>query len=99
MLQLVDPSSRTVLFGNPVTRKVAGAVTDGFRFIVESYDPSKPRSGGDKLPRGADAARFADVPTWTSPTWESPQWHSDLEPLFGAMQRAFESIPEHPAAR
>ncbi len=98
MLQLVDPSSRTVLFGNPVTGKVAGAVTDGFRFVVESYDPSKPRSGADKLPRGAEATRFADVPTWTWPTWESPQWHSELKPAFAAMQRTFGSIPEHPPA-
>jgi hypothetical protein len=99
MLQVVDPSSRSVLFGNPVTRKVAAAVTDGFRFVVESYDPSKPLSGGDNLPRGAGATRFAEAPTWTWPTWESPQWHPDVKPLLGAMKQAFGSIPEHPPAR
>ena len=99
MLQLVDPSSRTVLFGDAVTGEVAGAVTDGFQFVVESYDPSNPGSGGDTLPRGTGAGRFAVVPTWTWPTWESPQWHAEVKPLFAAMKRAFGAIPEHPRGR
>jgi hypothetical protein len=99
MLQLVDPSSRSVLFGNRATGDVAGAVTDGFRFVVESYDPTNPRSGGDTLPRGTGTTRFAVVPTWTWPKWETPQWHAEVKPLFGAMQRVFKAIPEHPAPR
>jgi hypothetical protein len=95
MLQVVDPSSRTVLFGNPITKKVAGAPTDGFRFVVESYDPSNPRATGDNMPRGADPGKFADPPTWTWMPWETPQWHAQIKPLFGAMQRAFAGIPEH----
>ena len=99
MLQVTDPSSRSVLFGNPVTGKPANAVTDGFRFVVESYDPSNPGSRGDALPRGTGASEFAVSPTWTWPTWENPQWHAEVKPLFGAMQRAFSSIPEYPAGR
>lgn len=99
MLQVVDPSMRSVLTGNTRDGYVSGSVTDGFRFVVESYDPTKPRAGGDTLPRGAGAARFADIPTWTWPTWEIPQWHAEVKPLFGAMQRTFGAIPEHPPAR
>lgn len=99
MLQLVDPSSRNVLFGNPGSRDISGAVTDGFRFIVESYDPAKPGTGGDKLPRGAGNTGFGDTPTWTWPAWETPQWHADVKPLFNAMQRAFGGIPKQPSAR
>lgn len=99
MLQIVDPSMRSVLTGNTRDGYVSGSVTDGFRFVVESYDPTKPRAGGDTLPRGAGAARFADIPTWTWPTWEIPQWHAEVKPLFGAMQRTFGAIPEHPPAR
>ncbi len=99
MLQLVDPSKRSVLFSNTSEGHVQGAPTDGFRIVVESYDPSRPGSGGDALPRGAGAVRFADVPTWTWPTWETPQWHAEIKPLFAAMQRAFGAIPEHPPAR
>ena len=99
MLQLVDPSKRSVLFSNTSEGHVQGAPTDGFRIVVESYDPARPGSGGDTLPRGAGAVRFADVPTWTWPAWETPQWHAEVKPLFGAMQRAFGAIPEHPAPR
>jgi hypothetical protein len=99
MLQVVDPSSKTVLFGNPTTKKVAGAPTDGFRFVVESYDPSNPGATADNMPRGAGPGKFADPPTWSWMPWETPQWHAEIKPLFGAMQRAFAGIPEHPPAR
>jgi Tfp pilus assembly protein PilF len=98
MLQVVDPSARSVLFSNTSDGKVQGAPTDGFRFVVESYDPSRP-SSGDTLPRGAGATRFADTPTWTWPSWETPQWHAEIKPLFSEMQRTFGTIPEHPPAR
>jgi hypothetical protein len=93
MLQVVDPSMRSVLTGNTRDGYVSGSATDGFRFVVESYDPSKPHAGGDTLPRAGGAARFADIPTWTWPTWEVPQWHAEVKPLFAAMQRAFGAIP------
>ena len=98
MLQLVDPSSRSVLFGNTGTEKVAGAHTDGFRFVVESYDPAVPGAGADHLPRGAPPSAFATPPLWTWPAWEAPRWHAEVKPLFAAMQRAFAGIPEHPAS-
>jgi len=99
MLQLLDPSTRSVLAGNTSTGKVSGATTDGFRFIVESYDPSNPRSGGDYLPRGVGTSKFAEPPTWSWQPWETPQWHAEVKPLFAAMQRTFAGIPEHPTAR
>ncbi|HEX9250186.1 MAG TPA: hypothetical protein VF856_11835, partial [Gemmatimonadaceae bacterium] len=73
--------------------------TDGFRFVVESYDPSIPRSGGDYLPRGLGTSRFGEPQTWSWPPWETPQWHAEIKPLFAAMQRTFAGIPEHPSAR
>ena len=99
MLQLVDPSTRSVLFSNTTEGNTSGAMTDGFRFAVESYDPSNPRSGGDTLPRSNGANRFADIPTWSWSPWDVPEWHAEIKPLFGAMQRAFGGIPEHPSPR
>lgn len=97
MLQLVDPSARSVLFGNPVTKKVDGATTDGFRFIVQSYNPLQPAASGETLPQNLGTAKPGELPTWTWPTWEAPQWYSEVKPLFAAMQKTFASIPEHPA--
>ncbi len=98
MLQVVDPSARSVLFGNTPGGHVTGVPTDGFRFVVESYAPSTPNSGGDALPRGVAPARFASPPTWTWAAWETPRWYSEVKPLFAAMQRAFAAIPDHPSA-
>jgi len=98
MLHVIDPSTRSVLFGNTAVGEAIGATTDGFRFVVESYDPAKPQAGADHLPRGPTSG-FADPPTWTWPTWESPQWHSEVKPLFAAMQRTFAGIPDRPPAR
>jgi hypothetical protein len=98
MLQVVDPSMRSVLFGNTDAGEAIGAATDGFRFVVESYDPAKPQAGADHLPRGTSSA-FGDPPTWTWPTWESPQWHAEVKPLFSAMKRTFAGIPDRPPAR
>lgn len=100
ILQVVDPSSRTVLFGVGAKPEIAAGVpTDGFRFVVESYDPSHPGSGADHLPSANGAAGFADPPTWTWPTWESPRWHSEVKPLFAEMKRTFGEIPDRPASR
>ncbi|MFL5483086.1 MAG: tetratricopeptide repeat protein [Gemmatimonadaceae bacterium] len=96
ILQVTDPSSRSVLFGMADSVTPATAVTDGFRFLVESYDPSNRGTTGDQMPRGGSTGTFANPSTWTWPIWETPHWHSEIKPLFGAMQQTFGQIPEHP---
>ncbi len=56
MLNVLDPSSRTVLYSTRDNRDVQGEPTPGFRFVVESYDPVRPSASGDRMPRsqGAD---------------------------------------------
>jgi tetratricopeptide (TPR) repeat protein len=99
MLQVVDPSSRKVLFGVGLKDHiVAGVPTEGFRVVVESYDPSNPGSGGERLPSAGGSA-FSDPPTWTWSTWETPHWHAELKPAFAEMKRAFGEIPESPPRR
>lgn len=99
MLQVLDPSARSVLSRIDAHSQGVGVTTDGFRFVVESYDPEKPNIGGDKLPRAVSGSGFGDAPLWTWARWETPQWHAEVKPVFGAMQRAFNGIPEHPGAR
>lgn len=92
MLHVLDPSSRSVLFGSPQATYPAGVTTDGFRFVVASYDPARPTTLGDRLPRGAGNAIGAP-PTWTWPPWETPRWYAEVKPLFNAMRDAFNAIP------
>jgi hypothetical protein len=98
MLNVLDPSSRWVLRGNSRTGEVAGIRTDGFRFIIESYDPTRPGEVGDRLPRGPRPDSFGAVPTWTWPTWQEPRWYAEPKPQFETMRRAFGAIPDRPAS-
>lgn len=97
MLNVLDPSSRLVLRGDPRTGKVAGVRTDGFRFLVQSYDPRRPAAPGDRLPVGT-AGGFGAIPTWRWPTWEEPRWYPELKPQFDSMRAAFGRIPDRPAS-
>lgn len=98
MLQVTDPSSRTVLFGADGGKHPMGKTTDGMRFVVESYDPAI-AGAMEQMPRAASGSGFAPPPTWTWPTWEQPRWHTELKAVFKTMQAAFAGIPEHPAPR
>jgi hypothetical protein len=92
MLYVTDPSSRLVLRGNARNGEIAAVATDGFRFVVQSFDPRDPARPGDRLPRETADSGFAKVPTWTWPTWEEPRWYAERKPQFEAMRRTFEAI-------
>jgi len=96
MLNVLDPSSRLVLRGTK-EGEVAGIETDGFRFVIQSYDPSKPSGAGDRLPRGSSSSVFGAVPVWSWAKWEEPRWYAELKPQFEAMRRVFGAIPNTPA--
>jgi tetratricopeptide (TPR) repeat protein len=92
MLHVLDPSSRTVLFGSRNGKDPAGVVTEGFRFVVQSYDPSSSSAAGDILPRGSSG--FSLPPLWTWQAWETPRWHERIKPLFESMRATFGAIPD-----
>jgi len=96
MLHVLDPSSHRVLQGAPGAHDPEGVTTPGFRFVVQSYDPRAPMSGGDVLPRGPSL--FGFPPLWRWPSWEQPAWHAELKPLFSAMRATFGAIPDRDAA-
>ena len=81
LLNVTDPSSRTVLTAIHEGGVILTGPTDGFRFVVAGL------SRGDNhvvawLPAGA---------TYTWPTWEEPQWHERLKPAYAAMQHLWGS--------
>src|SRR5205085_11056615 len=90
-------SSRLVLRGGKAG-EVAGVPTDGFRFVVQSYDPATPASSGDKMPNGKTPSAFGAPPLWSWPTWDEPRWYPELKPQFETMRRVFAEIPNAPAA-
>ena len=95
MLNVLDPSSRLVLHGSN-SGEIAGQTTEGFRFVVESYDPARPTAGGDRMPNGSGGRSWAPVPSWSWPSWEEPRWYEELKPQFETMRRVFGDIPTPP---
>lgn len=87
MLQVLDPSGRSVLYGDAESGEIAGEVTDGFRFVVESFDPSNATRGGERLPQDDSAIR-----TWTWRPWEEPHWYAEIKPVFATMQEVFAAL-------
>jgi tetratricopeptide (TPR) repeat protein len=78
LLNVTDPSSRTVLLSVKQEPPFATTTTDGFRVVVAALA----RSGGllTELPPGA---------TYTWPTWEVPRSHERLKPAYAAMQKVW----------
>ena len=87
MLHVLDPSSRSVLYGDAESGEVAGEPTDGFRFVVQSFNPREPLNGGERLPRSD-----AQIETWSWRAWEEPRWHAEVKPVFATMQAVFAAL-------
>lgn len=87
LLHVMDPSSRWVLHGiQEDGRSPGGVATDGFGFVVQSYDPQSPGTGGALLGCGPSLR-------WSWEPWEVPPgWHEEVKPLFGTMRDTFRSI-------
>jgi hypothetical protein len=76
LLNVTDPSTRTVLTAIHARENVATATTDGFRFVVAAL----------ARPDDHVAAFVPASATYVWSTWEDPQWHELLKPAYYAMR-------------
>ena len=76
LLNVTDPSSRTVLTAVREGGVVLTAVTEGFRFVVAGL-----RRNDDQV-----VAYLPADATYAWPTWEEPTWHERLKPAYDAMR-------------
>ncbi len=81
LLNVTDPSSRTVLTAIHEGGVIRTGPTDGFRFVVAGLARSNNQVIA-WLPAGE---------TYTWPTWEEPQWHERLKPAYAALQQLWGS--------
>ena len=89
LLNVIDPSSRRLLFGMDKARMPAAQPTEGFRLLVRSYDPRAPQAPGDALPK-----RGQPLPLWAWATWEQPRWYAEEKPQVDALRTEFGRIPD-----
>ncbi len=102
LLNVTDPSSRSVLHDDPGNlRKVGCIETAGFRFYAAAVRPAGAAGGptpldarlADRLPRG-DLAKPSDLPMYTWRGWDQPAWHTEKKEAWPILKRAFESLPK-----
>lgn len=75
LLNVTDPSSRTVLTSIRGPGRFVVGHTDGVRFAVLA-----------RRSDGAIAAWSPGGPPFSWPAWEQPQWHERLKPAYWALQ-------------
>ena len=75
LLNVTDPSSRTVLARVRDPGPFRTVATNGFQFVVVAVGPG-----------GTQRARLVPGRPFVWPTWETPVWHERLKPAYFAMQ-------------
>ncbi|WP_243303529.1 hypothetical protein [Geothrix oryzisoli] len=102
LLQVTDPSSRTVL-DDPEEKSpgpMGTAVTPGFRFVLAALDADKPLWEGQGTVRRTLPptlqGRIPLPPRFTWPTWNQPTYHRFRKQSFTIYQKALADTPDEP---
>jgi len=93
LLNFTDPSSRSLLQGQPGAREGAEdsgslptRILEEIRMILAVRDP---QGGWSALP---ETGRAGDVASFTWPGWDTPRWESRKRPVFESMRDAFRQL-------
>lgn len=93
LLNVTDPSTRTVLDDEAREGTFGTTVTMGFRVGALTYGKADGavRTAFPSMRNGT--WRAEDFRTWTWETWEMPTHHERLKPVYGAMREAWGNLP------
>ncbi|HKV73247.1 MAG TPA: tetratricopeptide repeat protein [Gemmatimonadales bacterium] len=86
LINVSDPSTRTLLYEDSVKDGIGTARSDGFRIgaVILGKDSGHPVAA---LPALVDGRwRAGDFKTWTWQGWETPKWHQRLKPLYDSLK-------------
>ncbi len=88
LLNVTDPSTRTILYEEREGDEIGTAITDGFRVGIAVVD----HAGGQQRLTGALPVpvagqwRRSQFRTWVWPTWTAPEYHARMKPVFDSLQ-------------
>jgi tetratricopeptide (TPR) repeat protein len=85
LLNVTDPSTRTILQGSAGAQGLQFQQVDGIGVMVAYRNPD---GGWVTLPGDGD-----EVPVLAWEEWTEPQWEARKRPVFDALARAFQEIP------
>ena len=88
LLNVSDPSSRTVLYERRARDGFGTAASDGFRIGVITYRAGRRPELIGALPPVDRKLRWAarDFTTWSWPGWREPAYHERLKPLYHSLR-------------
>ena len=82
LLNVTDPSSRTIVLDTAATGEIGTATADAFHFTAVVY-----RRDAPARPAVTESAPWR----WTG--WTEPVWHARLKPVHAALRAAWGAIP------
>ncbi len=82
LLNVTDPSSRTVLYDESGTGDFGTRQTDSFHFLVARYDKS-----------GSGAVKTIGPAAWNWQGWSAPRSHARLKPAADSMRATWSRLP------
>ena len=93
LLNVTDPSTRTILYEITAGESFGTVTAAGFRFGILTYRDGPRRTLVGALPEVVGSRWTADsFRSWEWPPWKTPTWHSRLKPVYGAMRTAWENM-------
>jgi hypothetical protein len=94
LLNVTDPSTRTVLYEESRGESFGTVTARGFRFGLLTYRDGPRRTLVGALPAVGPGRRWSaeSFRTWDWKAWDTPRWHSRVKPAYGAMKRTWERM-------
>jgi hypothetical protein len=89
MLNVTDPSTRTVLHDPTGHSDFAVTQTDGVVVGATRYARGPRPTVMSSTPTIAGEWQASQFRPWTWPAWEEPTWHARLKPMYAAMQEVW----------
>jgi hypothetical protein len=89
MLNVTDPSTRTVLHDAAGRGAIAVVATEGFQVGATRVSRGRRSAVTASTPTITGAWRASQFRPWLWPAWEEPVWHARLKPLYEAMREVW----------
>lgn len=88
LLNVSDPSTRTILYETTASESFGTVRAEGFRIGMLSYRHGPRRVLAGALPRVEQGSTWTleSFSNWEWDGWETPRWHSRYKPAYGAMR-------------
>jgi tetratricopeptide (TPR) repeat protein len=94
LLNVTDPSTRTILYEEARGEGFGTVTARGFRIGMLTYQDGARRTLVGALPQVSQGSRWARevLKTWDWKGWDTPRWHSRIKPAYGAMRTTWGSM-------